>query len=175
MSGPLAAAFSKLEGYAARLALVVSLARWAENPGTLGIGPTAVDMESLRAGIEIVEWAKNETRRIYVMLSEDDEDRERREVLEVVERRGGSITVRQLQQSRLHDLKAEEAEEILAAMVADGLGRWVDVPPGPKGGRPTRYFRAQQDRSDGHPVEPISCSNETVPNETPSNLKEFGV
>jgi hypothetical protein len=175
VSGPVAAAFSKLEGYAARLALVLSLARWAENPGVLGIGPAAVDVESIRAGIEIVEWAKNETRRIYLMLSEDDEERERREVLEVVERRGGAITVRQLQQSRLHDLKAEEAEEILAAMVADGLGRWVDVPPGRKGGRPTRYFHVQQARSDRHPIEPISCSNETVPNETPLNPEKYEV
>jgi hypothetical protein len=140
VSGPLAAAFSKLEGYAARLALVLSLARWAENPGTLGIGPAAVDLDSIRAGIEIVEWAKSETRRIYVMLSEDDQDRERREVLEVIRRRGGSITVREVQRA-MHHSTTEEAEEILAVMVADGLGRWVDVPPGPKGGRPTSRFQ----------------------------------
>jgi hypothetical protein len=102
VSGPLAAAFSKLEGYAARLALVLSLARWAENPGMLGIGPATVDLDSIRAGIEIVEWAKSETRRIYVMLSEDDQDRERREVLELVERHGGSITVREVQRAMHH-------------------------------------------------------------------------
>jgi hypothetical protein len=140
VSGPVAAAFSKLEGYAARLALVLSLARWAENPGVLGIGPAAVDLDSIRAGIEIVEWAKNETRRIYAMLSEDDQDRERREVLELVERHGGSITVREMQRA-LHHGTSEEAEEILAALALDGLGRWVDVPPGPKGGRPTSCFK----------------------------------
>jgi hypothetical protein len=140
LNGPLAAAFSKLEGYAARLALVLSLARWAENPGALGIGPVAVDAESVRAGVAIVEWAKTETWRIYAMLSEDDQDRERREVLELVERRGGSITVREVQRA-LHYGTTDEAEEILAALAADGLGRWVDVPSGPKGGRPTSCFQ----------------------------------
>jgi 5S rRNA maturation endonuclease (ribonuclease M5) len=140
LAGPVAAAFSKLEGYAARLALVLSLARWAENPGTLGIGPVAVDVESVRAGIEIVEWAKQETLRIYAMLSEDDQELEYREVLELVERRGGTITVRELQRAQ-HHKNAEEAEELLRAMAADGLGRWVDLPPGPKGGRPTSCFQ----------------------------------
>lgn len=140
MSGPLAAAFSKLEGYATRLALILSLAKWAENPGELGIGPAAVDLESIQAGIEIVEWAKNETRRIYAMLSEDDEERGRREVLELINRRGGSITVREVQQF-VHFDSADDAEAVLVAMVADGLGHWVEKPTGPRGGRPTRHFR----------------------------------
>ena len=165
VSGPLAAAFSKLEGYAARLALVLSLARWAENPGTLGIGPAAVDMESLRAGIEIVEWAKNETRRIYVMLSEDDQEREQREVLEVVERRGGSITVRELQQT-MHFKTAEDSEATLAALVVDGLGQWIEKPTGPRGGRPTRHFRLHER---GRVETGASCY------ETSLNLKEFEV
>jgi hypothetical protein len=165
VSSPLAAAFSELEGYAARLALVLSLARWAENPGALGIGPDAVDLESIRAGIEIVEWAKNETRRIYATLSEDDEEREQREVLELVERRGGIVTVREMQQT-MHFKTAEDADAILAALVADGLGRWIEKPAGPRGGRPTRYF--QLHRPD--PAETgVSCY------ETPLNLKECEV
>lgn len=164
--GPVAAAFSKLEGYAARLALVLALARWAEDPGALGIGPAAVDLESLRAGIAIVEWAKRETRRIYIVLSENDEERQQREVLELVERRGGAITVRQLQQSGWHGLNADQAEELLASIVADGLGRWVDDPPGPKGGRPTRHFEMLQRNL----AAMVSCSNETS-----ENHREVGV
>ena len=140
LTGPLAAAFSKLEGYAARLALVVSLARWAEDPGTLGIGPAAVDLGSVQAGIEIVEWAKRESRRIYGMLSEDEDQQATRELLELVERRGGTVTVRELQQAR-HYATAEEAEEALHNMVTAGLGCWVSMPPGPRGGRPSKYFR----------------------------------
>ncbi|MBM4017429.1 MAG: DUF3987 domain-containing protein [Planctomycetes bacterium] len=140
LTGPLAAAFSKLEGYAARLALIVCLARWTENPGQLGAGPTEVDAESVEAGISIVRWAKNETRRIYAMLREDEDGQAMREILELVERRGGGITVRELQQAR-HYATADEAEEILQKMVTAGLGHWVSMPPGPKGGRPTKCFR----------------------------------
>jgi len=140
LTGPLAAAFSKLEGYAARLALLIALARWAEDPGTLGIGPVAVDTASVQAGIAIVEWAKNETRRIYCMLAEDEEQQAMREVLELVERRGGTVTARELQQT-WHCATAQEAEEILHNMVAAGMGCWVSMPPGPRGGRPSKCFR----------------------------------
>ena len=140
LTGALAAAWSKLEGYAARLALVVELAGWAESPSGDGRGPAEVSAESVRAGIALVEWAGNETRRIYSMLAEDGEERTMREVLELVERRGGTVTARELQQAR-HYTTAEEAEEILHKMVAAGLGHWVSMPPGPRGGRPSKCFR----------------------------------
>jgi len=140
----------------------LSLARWAENPGSLGIGPTAVDLESIQAGIEIVEWAKNETRRIYAVLSENDDERTVREVLEFVDRRGGSVTVRELQQS-MHFDSADDAEAVLVAMVADGVGRWVEKPTGPRGGRPTRHFRL-------HGADPAETGASCY--ETPLNVKE---
>jgi len=140
LTGALAAAFSKLEGYAARLALIIRLARWAEDPGSLGIGPLEVDAASIEAGIAIVQWAKNETRRVYTMLSEDDDDQALREAQELVERRGGTITVRELQQT-LHLDTAEDAEEMLLEMVGAGLGYWVSMPPGPRGGRPSKCFQ----------------------------------
>ena len=140
LTGALAAAFSKLEGYAARLALIVCLARWGEDPGDLGIGPLEVGAESVEAGIAIVQWAKNETRRIYSMLSEDEDQQAMREVLELVERRSGTVTARELQQAR-HYTTAEEAEDILHKITAAGLGHWVSMPPGPRGGRPSKCFR----------------------------------
>jgi hypothetical protein len=140
LTGALAAAWSKLEGYAARLALVVELAGWAESPRGDGRGPAEVSAESVRAGIALVEWAGNETRRIYSMLAEDGEERTIREVLELVERRGGSITARELQQAK-HFGTSEEAEEVLHQMVAASLGQWVEMPPGPRGGRPSKCFR----------------------------------
>ena len=102
---------------------------------------------------------------VYAMLSEDNQDRERREVLELVERRRGSITVRELQQS-MHFGSAEDAEAILAAMVADGLGRWIEKPTGPRGGRPTRHFHLHQTET---AETEVSCY------ETPLNPKENAV
>jgi len=165
LAGPLAAAFSKLEGYAARLALVLCLARWAEDPNTLGDGPAAVDAASVEAGIAIAEWAKHETRRIYAVLSETGEERSAREVLELVQRRGGSITARELQQAKHFDA-AEDAEAALAEMVADGLGEWVPVPSGARGGRPTRRFRL---------LPGVSADADPAANETPENAPHAGV
>jgi hypothetical protein len=143
LAGPLGAAFSKLEGYAARLALVLCLAEWAEDPGKLGIGPAAIDVESLRAGIALAEWAKGETRRIYEALTEGEEDQGRREILELVGRRGGTITVRELQQTRRFG-DAEECEAVLDELAAGGLGRWESTTPGPRGGRPPRRFHLNE-------------------------------
>ncbi|HUT58125.1 MAG TPA: DUF3987 domain-containing protein [Phycisphaerae bacterium] len=138
LTGALAAAWSKLEGYAARLALVVELAGWAESPHGDGRGPAKISAESVRAGIALVEWAKNETRRIYAMLAEDDDEREVRDVVEWIERRGGRTTVRELMRSCRRYPTSEAAEQVLADLVAAGLGQWEEVGTTPRGGQPTR-------------------------------------
>lgn len=145
LTGSSAAAFSKLEGYALRLALVVALAQWASEPMEDGHGPLEVGAGAVRAGIELVRWAKHETLRVYQALRENPSQTETRRTLELIERRPGdhgpgTITVRELQQSR-HYRSAAEAKEHLNRLVGDGLGRWVDCPSGSKGGRPTQYFQ----------------------------------
>ena len=138
--GALAAAWSKLEGYAARLALVVELAGWAESPHGDGRGPAEISAESVRAGIALVGWAKNETRRIYAMLAEDDDGRNVREMVEWIERRGGRTTVRELMRSSRAYPTSEMAEQALNGLVQARLGRWEDTTPTAQGGRPTRRF-----------------------------------
>jgi hypothetical protein len=53
-----------------------------------------IDIESMRAGIELVRWFGAEDRRIYAMLNEDRAQTERRELVELIRRRGGTITAR---------------------------------------------------------------------------------
>ena len=137
LSGDLSAAWSKLEGYAARLALVVHLVRWAS--GEIG-DPDELDEQSLADGVTLSRWFGRETCRIYDMLGEDENDRSRRELVERIERRGGSITVRDLQRSSRAHASSEIAEVALQALVSAGLGRWDTCPPGSVGGRPTRRF-----------------------------------
>jgi len=96
LSGELSAAWSKLEEYAARLALVVHFARWAADDRTL-TSADVVDGASMAAGIALVTWFKGEARRVYALLGESDEDRERRRLVEWLERRGGSATPREVQ------------------------------------------------------------------------------
>jgi hypothetical protein len=101
-----------------------------------------VDTLSMQAGITLTEWFKNETRRVYRMLSETGEEREQRELLDLVHRKGGSITSRELQKSyrRCRDNPNLDAEAALQGLVQSGHGEWKDVPPTKRGGRPTRCF-----------------------------------
>jgi hypothetical protein len=136
LTGDLCAAWSKLEGYAARIALVIHFVRWAANDPTVG---EFIDEKSIAAGIELSQWFGNETRRVYAVLAQSEDDEEQQRQVEIVQARGGSISVRDWQKNRSLS-KAEDAEAELQELVEAGLGRWDHPPPGPKGGRPSKRF-----------------------------------
>jgi DNA polymerase I-like protein with 3'-5' exonuclease and polymerase domains len=138
VEGDLAAAFSKLEAYAARLALIhhvvtCVVARQEDcRPITL---------ESLEAGIALCRWFAYECRRVYATLGETAEERDARRLVELIRSWGGATTARQLQKSNSRKYpRAADAEAALDALVKDGLGRWEEPEAGPKGGRPARRF-----------------------------------
>jgi hypothetical protein len=140
LDGELASAWSKLEGYAVRLALIHHLVRCASGER---LDPEAgIDVESMRAGIDLVRWFGAEDRRIYAMLNEDRGQSERRELVELIRRRGGTITARELQQASRRFPNAEAATAALAGLVDAKLAEWV---PGAtvngRGGRPTWFVR----------------------------------
>lgn len=141
LSGDEAAAWSKLEGYAARLALVVHLTRWAAGDASLR-DASRVDEASIAAGVVLARWFGEEARRVYAVLSESDDDRETRRLFEWIKHKGGTVTVRDL----THGLRAyrgdpDAAERALSSLAESGIGRWEADAHGPKGGRPARRFR----------------------------------
>ena len=69
LSGDLSAAWSTLEGYAARPALVVHLTRCAACDATLA-DPSQVDEASIAVGIALASWFGAEARRVYAILAE---------------------------------------------------------------------------------------------------------
>jgi hypothetical protein len=138
LSGDIKAAWSKLEEYAARIALVIHFSRWAANDPTLH-DEHKVDEASMAAGIRITQWFKNEARRVYGMLFESDNDHDERQLLEWIGCKGGSVTAREVQQGRREFKKAHEAEEALTKLVKAGHGLWEPTPPGRRG-QPTRRF-----------------------------------
>lgn len=141
LSGDLAAAWSKLEGYAARLALVIHLVRVAAGDTTLR-DPERVDEVSIAAGVALSRWFGNEARRVYAILSETEEDRKTRQLVEWIKRKGGSVTPRDVTKGmRAYRNDPEAAERALSALVAAGRGNWENETHGPKGGRPARRFR----------------------------------
>ena len=141
LTGELASAWSKLEEYAGRLALVIHCIRCASSDPAVG-DQNVVDAVSMKAGVALTEWFKNETGRVYRMLSETGEEREQRELLDLVDRKGGGITSRELKKSsrRFRDNPDHNAEAALEGLVQAGHGSWKEVPATKHGGRPTRRF-----------------------------------
>ncbi len=139
LTGDLAAAWSKLEGYAARLGLIVHLVRWAAGDATLD-NPNMIDERSIEAGVRLSRWFGHEASRVYAILGESEEDRERRRLIEAIQRKGGSVTVRDLMRATRTLGNAEGAERALDELSKAGYGHWEDPPIGATGGHPTRRF-----------------------------------
>lgn len=159
LHGDLSAAWAKLTGYAARLSLVCQLASWASGDNSFEL-PTKVGVEAILSGITLANWFSNETKRIYAVLEETDEEREIRKLVEYIQRRGGAITERDLSRGpRRYKTVPALAEQDLQYLVGCGAGKWQTLPTSNYGGRPTRLFR---------------LSPEFAGDETPSILEENG-
>lgn len=138
LEGDMSAASSKLEGYAARLALVIHCIRWAADDPTLE-HPDAVDAESITAGVELAQWFGHEAQCVYRMANESDDDQDCKRVLQIVQRHGGRITARQLQQADRQCPSSVGADAVLQLLVKRELGHWERVEHD-GAGRPTREF-----------------------------------
>lgn len=161
-SGDLAAAWAKVEGYAARLGLVVHCVRAV----TGQCGPDIVDADSIGGGIALADWFADEAERVYRMLGASDEQRELARLVEAIRLRGGQVTVRDWQTSR-GLASAEGAAEDLTRLVAAGLGEWIDLRPGPRGGRPSRVFRLR--------TQPATSRTGKTDDDEPTNASETQV
>jgi Protein of unknown function (DUF3987) len=145
VDGVLASAFSKLEAYSTRFALihhVVTRVSAGPAPDPLEQPADAsdpVDVDSIRAGIELARWFAYEARRIYATLNETQEERDARRLIEFIRARGGSVNPRQLYRSNPSRYRGpEQAEEALEVLVEAGLADWQERPPSASGGRPTK-------------------------------------
>lgn len=119
---------------------MVHFVRWAADDSTLA-SADEVDADSIAAGVELSRWFGNEARRAYAILSESDDERDGRRLVELIGRKGGAVTVRELQQTSRLFRTAGEAETALDALAEAGMGRWEQQGPSARGGRPTRIFR----------------------------------
>jgi len=147
MTGKLAAAMAKLEAYAARLALVMFLVKSvADDVMVHDDAVVEIDGDSMAAGMTLGRWFGAEGERVYRIIDESDEDRERNQLVEIIQKKGGAVTVREIQRTcrRFRD-DATLAEAALEGLAKAGFGVWAYRPAGAAGGRPTRVFRLAQD------------------------------
>ncbi len=140
LHGDLSAAWAKLTGYAARLALICELASWMSVDEWQP--PTDVGVEALSAGIALVRWFSAETKRIYAMIDETPDQRECRELIDYIRQRGGVVTTRDLMRGpRRYRNQESMAEADLQRLVSQGCGDWLAQNGSGNGGRPSRAFR----------------------------------
>jgi hypothetical protein len=135
VNGELAAAYSKIEGYAARLALLHHV---VSRVGTM-TDCEPIEAVSIEAGITLAKWFAYEARRIYSVLHESEDACQERRLIEFIRAHDGRMTARRLHlsnTSRYPDTNTAEAA--LDALAEAGLGEWVASPSSPQGGRPTR-------------------------------------
>lgn len=137
LTGDMASAWSKLEEYAARLALVIHFTRWAAGDVH---DECRLDLDSMNAGIVLAKWFKHEARRVYAMLDESDAERDQRRLVDWIGHKGGSVTPREVQQGCRWLKEPGAAESALEELVKAGRGAWRDIPTTSKGGRPARAF-----------------------------------
>ncbi len=146
-----AASLSKLEAYAARLALVCHLARAVQGEAS----EAAIDRESILSGIELAKWFAKESARVLLKMSVIEEKETKHvdllEVLQGLE----EITPRNLMQKRRRTFhKSCDAEEYLSNLcMQEVLVREVVKP---RTGRPKtiyRWKRPGEDEEEGSSVE----------------------
>jgi hypothetical protein len=121
MTGADAAAWSKLKGYAARFALIFHCVRQA---GGESVEPSTADLADVENGIALADWFWGETKKIYGAFSESAEEKERRQLLELVRRLGGKVTARDLQKHCRKFKTSEDAELALISLANANFGSW---------------------------------------------------
>jgi hypothetical protein len=146
LAGDLAAAWSKLEETAGRLALIFHETRLAAGED---MAADEIDADSMAAGIELVGWFKHETRRVYTILGQTGEEAAARQaddrLAAWVAKQGGTVAPREVIAGCHRWLATSDAVEVaLRRLVDAGRGHWVDKPAGERGGRPTRLFVLDQ-------------------------------
>lgn len=167
LTGADAAAWAKLEGYAARLMLVIHCIRAVED-GFVEDG--FVDVHSIEMAVRLTSWFRQETLRVYQELAALPEKRSEQMLIDFLRRRGGRTTARDVTRScwKYRD-DLEGAKAALDALARRGLGRWEEKPTGEAGGRPTTVFILGPTQRIDESTKPPILDETPPPNES-----EFG-
>jgi len=145
----LRSAYSKLEEMPCRLA---SIFHSLEGHGD------EVSEQTMSNAIDLTEWLKNETRRVYMILNESREDHQRRDkqdrVLVYLQRQERAVTARDVQTGCRFIKNSEEATEALEDLVGAQLVEAENHPAGRAGGTPTRRYRLARKSESGLSAQP---------------------
>ncbi len=121
LDGRRASMWSKIRGYAARLALVTHCIRQAAGES---MDPWMMDEQSVETGVALSLWFGHEADRIYHAHSEGADQSAARELKRWIASRGGRVTERDLQRNLRHYGAEGAAEHALQQLVDAADGSW---------------------------------------------------
>jgi hypothetical protein len=111
--------YAKLEGYGARLALILHLCRIVTGEAD----HEAVDERSVTAATALIDYFKAHMRRVYARLRATRADQRAETAFRWIQAHGGVCTVRDLQRQRVAGItRASQAEKLLRDLVDLGAG-----------------------------------------------------
>lgn len=137
-SGSMAAAYSKLEEYPLRFALIFHCVKQA-----MGFAPDHyIQADTIQSAIALTDWFKNESQRIQSLMSFGEKKTDTERLVEFIRNKGGVVTSRVLQRSNKKRYPTSPvAEAALNELVEAGLGQWEKTTPPITGGRASKQFR----------------------------------
>ena len=161
--GDLAAVFAKVEAYAARFELLHHVVdRVRQNKDDI----VRIGEESVKAGIMLADWFANESRRVYASLSETPDERSLRTLRDLVVRKGGSVTPREIQRANDRRYRtSEEAQAALMRLQEAGLGE-ISIDSPTTGGHSSLRFTLFDARRPTCPTVDSSTPSPNVPTTT---------
>lgn len=173
LNGKYSAAWSKLEAYAARFALLIQLLRTVENGTVQPQASTVIDGESVTAAVRLVRWFGSETQRIYQSMVETDQDRQTRSLLELAHRQGGKVTVRDAMRNGPCYRDKATAQREFTRLARHGYGEVIRSMPGSNGGRPSDVFLLT-DSNHGADGESCTATDTDKTDNTVDGRNEYG-
>jgi Protein of unknown function (DUF3987) len=120
----LSSAWSKLEAYVPRIALIIHIASLADAGTLTDVQELSISLGSMTRSIEIVRWFCEETKRVYAYLGHSSARSEKHRFWEWIQEQGGSTTAAKFQKTFWRRFpKRIHAEEALERMVEEGFLR----------------------------------------------------
>ena len=168
LTGRFAAAWSKLEAYTVRFALLIHLVRTVEYGSIVPQAVTMIDGESVTAAVRLVRWFGAETLRIYRAMNETAEDRQTRLFMELADRLHGTVTVRDaMRNGPCYGDKSTVIREF-NRLARAGYGELTEQSAGPNGGRPSVCFRVTDGKHGAHgEASPSTETDQLIPQGEP--------
>jgi hypothetical protein len=115
-------AWHKLKGYAARFALIIHLCRVAAGESD----SEDVDCQSVKKAVALVDYFKSHIRCAYAALRADPGDKKFNLFLTFVRKRGGEVTAREVQRSKVAGFKnSQDVREMFQEAAQRGYGELV--------------------------------------------------